>query len=167
MNISPLKFVGRVSLINDLKTEITSGTASVLTLHGYGGIGKTRLANEVVSRVAADFEASAHSVALDNEPWENPLSVTPEQLAGVIARSIGAPDTVTQKPEDRLLAHLQGQKQTLILLDNWESAHNPETVKWIAKAVNAASQVRWIITSRNILGITNAERVFEIAPMDL
>ena len=65
MNISPLKFIGRVSLIEELTKKVVNGTFPVVTLHGYGGVGKTRIANEIATRVTSEFQGSVYTTALE------------------------------------------------------------------------------------------------------
>jgi predicted ATPase len=84
----------------------------LLTLTGPGGIGKSRLAIESATHLAALHQDGAHFVTLVEV-------AEPDQVAAVIARAIGINFTPGRSTGDDLCAALR-DRQMLRLLDNFE-----------------------------------------------
>lgn len=147
-------FVGREALLGAIRDWLAdSRPYPIFTLHGFGGIGKTRLAVETVLGVSGLFPGGVAFVALDRVLSGDPAQVTPAQLAALVAGSVGAPESVLQRPESELLPHLKRQKSLLLVLDNWESAANPATLKWLGDLLKSAGSLRCLVTSRLVMGI--------------
>ncbi|GIG66255.1 BTAD domain-containing putative transcriptional regulator [Phytomonospora endophytica] len=117
------------------------GGARLVTLHGPGGVGKTRLA------LATGASAFAELGAL-------PAGSPGEAVASVVAAALGIRDT-----DDLFAAGLTG----LLLLDNCE--HVLDAVAGLAaKLLRGAPGLRILATSREPLNLTG-ERVHHLAPL--
>ena len=125
------------------------GEMPMLIVHGPGGMGKTRLCVQAILRIVGRFEGRVYGVALDKEFGATPEAVTPEALAGAIARAVKAPEEVQQKPLKSLAPYLEGQGEILLFLDNAESVFKTETEKWLGKIVPGYGGRRWIVSSRH------------------
>jgi len=65
MRADPASFLGRMEELELIRRLLVDGTARLLTLTGPAGVGKTRLALEVVRRFGSDFPNGARFVDLD------------------------------------------------------------------------------------------------------
>ncbi|HEU5104013.1 MAG TPA: hypothetical protein VFU22_33585 [Roseiflexaceae bacterium] len=63
-SVYPMPFVGRASELADISARLAAPDCQLLTVTGLGASGKTRLALEAVSAVAAHFPHGAVFVAL-------------------------------------------------------------------------------------------------------
>ncbi len=90
----------------------------LVTLHGFGGMGKTRLAITCALQCVSLFAGRVYAIKLDHTL----------PTADALAQAIGAPLGLTGEhaQPDRLIAALQ-DLNALLLLDNYESVHCPET----------------------------------------
>src|SRR5262249_47053276 len=100
-------FVGRnedLAAVTGLLDE-----ARLLTLHGPGGVGKTRLALEVASRTAGDYRDGIFFCDL--------AAVTlPQAVTRAVATAAGLSERAFRRLDDQLVDHLADQ-QVLLILD--------------------------------------------------
>lgn len=83
-----------------------------MTLTGPGGVGKTRLAQELAQSLASRFTDGVRFISLE--------AVTdPTDVAAVVARSLQIPVEGGRSPGEALMQALEG-KQLLLVLDNFE-----------------------------------------------
>jgi predicted ATPase/DNA-binding SARP family transcriptional activator len=143
-------FVGRESDCEQLVDLLD--TARVVTLVGPGGVGKTRLALEVV-RTAAARGGSTRVVELA------PLSA-PEDVPATVVAALGlaADQSSSQEALDRA-----GHLDMLVVLDNAEHVIE-ETARTIERLVRGGSSIRVLATSRERLGV-DGEQVWTVAPL--
>jgi hypothetical protein len=115
-----------------------------ITLLGPGGIGKTRLAQEVVVRVRAG------RLPVPGALWVPLAAVETEAgLHDALAAALGLP-AGGGRVADQLRAAL-AERQTLLVLDNVEQLqHLSGALQALAQA---APGVRWLATSREVLGL--------------
>jgi predicted ATPase/DNA-binding SARP family transcriptional activator len=143
-------FVGRDEEIDRVAGLLASGR--LVTLTGPGGTGKTRLASEAASRMAATNPDGVWFIPL--APVRGALDVPQAVLLAV-----GIPDTTRVldtreivQPLDRL-ADALAYKRLVLILDNCE--HLLDAVARLAdRLLAAAPGVRVLATSREPLGIT-------------
>lgn len=128
----------------------------LVTLTGPGGVGKTRLALEVVS-VQAEH-GNSHVVGLSFASLRDPGLVLP-----TIATALGVDHAGTVSHPDPIAQHL-GETSLLLLLDNME--HLPTAAPAIADLITACPALKVLATSRNPLRITG-EHVFDVPPLVL
>lgn len=137
---------------------LLEGGASLITIHGPGGIGKTSLARQLAAagwvgrRVCwVDLEAADRLEAL--------IGATHRALTGV---SSAAPE----EPSDaRLSQALAAAGDLLLVLDNLEQLL-PAAAPLIAAWQEAAPELCLLVTSRETLRLSN-EIVLELGPLDL
>ena len=128
----------------------------LVTLHGFGGSGKTRLAIEL-GRLAADrFPDGVWFVAL--APIESP-----EQLVTATASALGFTFGSSQDQKRQLFNYLKG-KNLLLIFDNLEHLL-PDGASYLDDLLENAPQVRLLITSRQPLN-TPAEWSYALRGLD-
>ena len=130
--------VGRAREVAAARALLLEDAASLLTLTGPGGVGKTRLALAVAYEVADGF---ADGVAfVDLAPIADPALVLAAMARAVGVREAG------ERPLAELLAAYLRPRQVLLLLDNCE--HVLAAVPLIAELLAACPAVQVIATSR-------------------
>lgn len=134
-------FVGRQHELAEIARLLDDPDCRLLTLVGPGGIGKTRLALEVVRPLA--FADGIRFVDLQ------PIS-TSELLITTIANALGILLSGAQAPHEQLLNYL-GDRDLLLLLDNFE--HLWDSVDLLADILNSAPGVKLLVTSREALNV--------------
>ena len=128
----------------------------LLTLIGPGGIGKSRLAIEAVTRLAAHYREGARCV---------PLATVddPDLAVTAIARVTGADLSPGRSARDDLCASLH-DKHLLLLLDNFDQVISAAPL--IADLLAAAPHLTFLVTSREPLRIPG-EQEFPVPPLAL
>jgi len=122
----------------------------MVTLTGPGGIGKTRLAEEVVATIEADFPGGATSVSF--------VPAGPDDdLAAFVARSVG------HESLDAFRLGTTGTA-TLLFLDNCE--HVQPGARALTEKLLDDPDVTLLLTSRVPLGSPD-ERIVEVRPLAL
>ena len=146
-------FVGRQRDEAEVR-EILAGSRLV-TLTGPGGCGKTRLALEVATSLAAGFEHGAWLVELN--------SISDPAL--VVAAVADVLDVREQAAKDRevTLQEFLADKHILLVLDNCEHLID-ECARLIGALLQRHANLRVIATSREALDI-DAERVWAVEPL--
>lgn len=148
-------FVGRGAEMAGLRRLLDTG-ARLITLTGPGGVGKTRLALEVTSQVAADF---AHGVVfLSLQALTHPEQVLPELATALGVRESG------NRPLSEALAEALADKHALICIDNWE--HVLEAAPQLAELLSLCRRLHVLATSREALRL-RGEQVFPLQPLGL
>ncbi|CAN5345216.1 BTAD domain-containing putative transcriptional regulator [soil metagenome] len=132
---------------------------AIVTLTGPGGVGKTRLALEVVSGPATDPDEAAwhqHVVLVDLAAVERP-----DRVCQAVSSTLALRTTGPVQPDD--VASALAERQLLIVLDNCE--HVREACRDIIAAVRRfAPGVRFLATSRVTLH-TPGEHVVRLQPL--
>jgi len=142
-------FVGRERELAEL--ERLSETCRLLTLTGPGGCGKTRLALELVTRLAPTYPDGVCVVSLA------PLG-DPSLVLSTIAESIGVRG-VTGEPLSETIARWIGERRVLLVLDNFE--HLIEAALAVADLLGACPHLTAIVTSRQVLRL-QGEQAFPV-----
>jgi predicted ATPase/class 3 adenylate cyclase len=148
-------FIGRDSEVADI--QATLKTHRLVTLTGAGGVGKTRLALEVATRLADEF--------LDGVWLFELAAVTdPAAVPDAVAAVLG----ITQQPgksvADSVAAALEGRVR-LLVLDNCE--HVRDAAADLIEAILAQSTtVRILATSREGLGVAD-EQLWLVPSLDI
>jgi len=148
-------FVGRKNELGEIKALIREGAIRLLTLTGPGGCGKTRLASEVFSEIAVNFE--------DGVAWVSLVGLSdPGDLLQEIAATLNVRPPPGQTVLTALSTALQ-QQETLIVLDNCEHLLDA-SARLVDGLLRACPGLRFLATSRQKLGV-EGEQVWPVPPL--
>lgn len=150
--ITPL--IGREPELATISAQLRDPACRLLTILGPGGIGKTRLALQVITNLAAEQRFLDGAVWVDLAPVADAGTI-----ATTIATAVGLQLAGARPPEAQLIAHLRGRAM-LLALDNFE--HLREARSLIEQIVQHAPGMRLLVTSRERLHLS-AEWIYEIA----
>jgi predicted ATPase/class 3 adenylate cyclase/Tfp pilus assembly protein PilF len=128
----------------------------LVTLTGFGGIGKTRLGLQVAANLLDAFADGVFFVALA------PIS-DPSLVLSVIAQSLGLSEAGAQPLQAILHSYLR-DKQLLLLLDNFEQVLAAGGV--VADLLETAPRLKVLITSRTVLHLYG-EQEYVVPPLTL
>jgi predicted ATPase len=145
-------FVGRAAELATVQAALVNTERRLITLAGTGGMGKTRLAQEVARRIHAD--RSGHF--LDGIYFVELASVsaaeaTTETIATQIAQTLALPLHGDQPTMQQLLSYLQG-REVLLILDNLEQLVDT-AVDTIVDLLQQAPDLTLLVTSRERLNL--------------
>ncbi|MEO1270015.1 MAG: protein kinase, partial [Myxococcota bacterium] len=150
-------FFGREPLMERLDTLLIRDHGRQVTIHGQGGLGKSRLAVEWGRQRREAFGGEVFFAALSE-------ARTVEDICGEVARVLDVP--LGQGDPVELLGHaLHGHGRTLMILDNFEQVthHAADTLhRWYRLAPEAV----FVVTCRHSLGL-DVEQVLHITPLEL
>jgi predicted ATPase/DNA-binding NarL/FixJ family response regulator len=147
-------FVGRRREVAEATRLL--GTARLLTVIGFGGVGKTRLAIRVAAKVERAFPDGRWFVALESVD-------DPALLAETVANALGLRDQAVD-PTTRLIEYL-ADKHALLVLDNCE--HLAEAcAELVERLLSYAPGLRILATSRHLLRAMG-ERALSVPPLSL
>ena len=145
--------IGREQSVAAAEALLLRDDVRLLTITGPGGVGKTRLANAVASRVADQFADGVVVVPLQ-------AVRDPGHVIGTIARSLGLFDGEGDL-EQRLVAHIEGRR-LLLVLDNFEQV--VDAAPSVAAVVAASPSLKATVTSRTRLRV-HGEQELPLAPL--
>jgi predicted ATPase/DNA-binding CsgD family transcriptional regulator len=148
-------FVGRSAEVAEIAELL--GECRLVTLLGPGGVGKTRLAVEVASQIAHEFDDGAWLVDL--------VPVRESALVAAAAAAALGVLEVRRVAIAESLAAMLARRQALLVLDNCE--HVVEGVAALCGMVlSAADEVRILATSREPVGVAGEAR-YRVPPLTL
>jgi len=153
---APSRFVGRARELAELSDAVERGERLV-TVVGPAGVGKTRIAHELLARVAGRWPA-----------WFCELSDARslDDVCIAVGRALEVPLTAAGSLEGGIaqLGHaLAAHGAAVLVLDNFEqiAAHAPASV---ARWIEAAPELRLVVTSQERLRV-EGERTLELGPL--
>ncbi|HEX4333877.1 MAG TPA: tetratricopeptide repeat protein [Usitatibacter sp.] len=141
-------FIGRNDELAELRGLLADPSCRLLTLHGMGGVGKTRLASAIAEHESGEFPDGVHVCALDELQ-------APALFAQTLARACGLHPSGSQAPLDLVVSFL-GDHAVLLVLDNLEHllAEGTAIAGQIARLLAATGpRVKVLATSREPLGL--------------
>jgi predicted ATPase/predicted negative regulator of RcsB-dependent stress response len=152
------RFVGREKEQAELTALIERPDVRIVSLTGFGGIGKTRLALQVAGGLSNRFPGGVSFVPLDS-------ARDADQLIAAICRTLGVHETPGQILRESLKEHLAGTRApALLVLDNFEQLMGAAST--VAELVAAGPGLKVVITSRSPLHVYG-EHEFPVPPLAL
>jgi predicted ATPase/DNA-binding SARP family transcriptional activator len=149
-------FIGRESEIREISGLLHNPDCWLLTLTGMGGIGKTRLANQVGQEISATFPDGVYFVSL--EGLKSISALMPK-----VAETLG----LSLPPQEGSLAtqlnSFLRDKTLLLIFDNFEAFTSDAAVLHQLHA--EAASIKFLVTSRERL-MLSGEWVFELQGLD-
>ena len=148
-------FVGREAEFSDILNRLDDPVCRLLNVIGPGGIGKTRLAIQILFYLQTEMGQTTYFIPLQGLNSH-------EFLVSAIADAIGLVFMPGKAPRQQLLEYLSGQK-ILLVLDNFE--HLLEDKKLITDVLHHSVNVCLLVTSRVRLNLVE-EWVYELHELD-
>ncbi|GAA2760309.1 ATP-binding protein [Actinopolymorpha rutila] len=153
--VDATSFVGRRRELAEVKRLLAS--TRMVTLTGFGGVGKTRLALRAAHALRRSFRDGVWLVDLANV-------TDPALVAPTVAESLRILERSRRDPTRMLADHLR-DRQLLVVLDNCEHLH--ESCAALAdRLLAAAPGLHLLVTSRQRLGVAT-EHTLAVAPLPL
>ncbi|MBA2775537.1 MAG: hypothetical protein H0U31_02265 [Chloroflexia bacterium] len=146
--------LGRESEIGQVLALLDRDDLRVVTLLGPGGVGKTRLAQEVARTVEHDFAHGACFVSMA-------AIRDPELVPKAVAQALGLQESANV-PAENLLIDILSSQHLLLVLDNMEQviAASP----WLTDLIAKCPRLKVLVTSRIVLNVTTEQR-FVVPPL--
>ncbi len=153
------RFVGREKERSALRALLERPDVRIVSLTGFGGIGKTRLALQVAHEMSDRFSAGVSFVPLES-------ARDADQMIAAISRTLGVRETVGQAISNSLKEHLAATARApmLLVLDNFEQLLPAAPA--VADLVAAGAGLQVVVTSRSPLHVYG-EHEFPVPPLAL
>ena len=156
--------IGREQAVQIVIERLRQPEVRLLTLLGPGGVGKTRLAFEVVRSLNASFADGVSIVPLAS--LHDP-ALLPSRILEACGLLEDASERLLVEPPrtglDLLIGSLT-QDERLLVLDNFEHLLEASTV--VGELLAAASGLKVLVTSRGVLHLYG-EHIWEVPPLEL
>jgi predicted ATPase len=149
------RFFGREEELARVRELAGPGGERLVTLHGPGGIGKTRLALEAARALAADYGDALWFVPLADVLGERALAAA---ITGALQLAASP-----REPLERALEAI-GRRRALLVLDNFEQLL-PAGAATMRTLLERAPGLTCLVTSRIRVGLTG-ERELPVRPLD-
>lgn len=149
------ELIGRADEVAEIATLITE--VPLVTLTGPGGVGKTRVAEQVADEVSGRFDAGVAGCGLA-------AVRDPDRVGGALVTMLGIHPSAEQSAAETLVEAI-GRRHLLLLLDNCEhvlAAVTPLVEEILGRCPNVAI----LATSRERLHLS-AEHIRQIRPLDV
>lgn len=131
------------------------GQARLITLHGPGGVGKTRLALEVAVRTSSSYQ--------DGVCFCDLASVSqPHAVVQALATAAGLSERAFQRLDDQLVEQLAG-RHLLLVLDNCEHVAHAAAIL-AERLLRETRNLTLLATSRERLEV-DGEHVWQVRPL--
>lgn len=149
-------FIGREAVVRDVCARLDEEETRLLTLTGFGGLGKTRLALRVGEKALEHFPEGVWFVPL--AAIFDPILVIP-----TLARALGLKDDPEVPVLEQLIQHLASAR-ALLILDNFEQVE--DAAEDVAAILRGCPDVKILVTSRSLLNLS-MEYEYEVPPLDV
>ena len=149
--------IGRTAELQLVVTQLTQPTTRLLTISGTGGVGKTRLALELVSQLSTHF--------FDGVIWIDLTRVRSTNLVPLlVAHALQLPQTHPDNIWAQIIQMLQ-QRTCLLILDNAEHLL-PDLTHIIQHLLTDTAELTILVTSRRALNLPQ-EHIDALQPFDV
>jgi len=149
-------FIGREREVANLQKLLNRDDVRLVTLTGPGGIGKTRLALQVVDELSDKFAGGVCFVSLSSVTGN-------EAMTAAVTQAIGLRELPGESSRETLKEYVRGLAQPfLLLLDNFE--HLISAGADIAELLTLNSNLKLLVTSQSLLHVYG-EHEFSVLPL--
>lgn len=149
-------FIGREMELTALDTLLRESHNRLVTIVAQGGMGKTRLALQLATRMLPAFPQGCYLVELDR-------ITSPDLIVQAVAQVLPITLSSNEDPKTRVLDYLH-DKAVLLVLDNFE--HVLDGAAFVQEILGAAPGVQILATSRVKLNLMS-ETVFNIGGLTI
>ncbi len=150
--------IGRENVIEVVWPIVLRNNVKVVTLTGPGGIGKTSVAIEVARSLLSSFPNGVYFVPFASISDSNLVLPT-------IAKTVGIKEQ-PKRPLIETLKEILGQRQMLLLLDNFEQLVSSSSTQLLSELSDSCPRVKFIVTSRKPLHI-RGEQEFSVPSLSV
>lgn len=146
--------LGRDADLASLSALVLGGDARLVTITGWGGTGKTRLACELGRAVRDRFEDVGY------------VELAPVAETALVPSALEAAFGITQSEGDAVdaIARFLGDRRLLLVLDNFEHVLDASPI--VARLLASCANLTVVVTSRSRLG-EYGEHEFVLEPLEL
>jgi len=137
-------FIGREAEVQEVCNLVLREQVRLVTLHGPGGTGKTRLALQVAAELLNRYSDGVFVVRLEGVPDDG---LVPAVIAQVVKVKEAGGVSVAAAVQDYLR-----DKQMLLVLDNFEQV--VEAGSYVAELLGTCAQLEILVTSRISLRVS-------------
>ncbi len=152
--VATATFIGRERELADLRRLLNRSDTRLLTLVGFGGMGKSRTALQLAELCTEEFEEGVWWVAIEE-------TTTGDGMLERIAHDLRVDVQPQPSVREQLFERLRDQKY-LLVLDGTERVLDAPSI--VNDLLHEAPRVKCLVTSRRALGL-QAERVVELSPL--
>ncbi|MEM7535601.1 MAG: BTAD domain-containing putative transcriptional regulator [Chloroflexota bacterium] len=141
------RLFGRAKELAQLTTYLASPMTRLITITGMGGVGKSRLAIEVIVQQQEQFEHGVALVSLQGiqSSTEDAVQDIETRVADAICLTLDLPVEASTTPVQKLLDELR-EKELCLLLDNFEDILEASSL--ISRLLSHAPRLHVLVTSR-------------------
>lgn len=142
------QYIGRGGLEATILEALSH--SRMITLHGSGGMGKTRLALHCAAQVSTQFSDGVVIIALaDQEPKLEAFAEAISSALNITGQALLSENLI------RFLSN----KNMLILLDNYEVVDSQEVADYLARLFLKCKSVQLLVTGREAVKLADIEQI--------